>query len=233
MTQADAKNQLLEFLTPAGRDTLLKHSIERRFSTGELLWSEGDPSEGIALVLEGRVRIVRVSAGRQMVIHSGEPGATLGEVPFFTGDSYPATAVAAEPTRCLFLTHAAVTEAMAADPQLALFFLRRLSSRVQSLVERVDQNTVSSVQTRLARFILHRSQNARAAARARSETGKRLAFSFGMTQTALAEELGTVREVVVRALRGLRQVGAIERTGDGKYRVANTEILRRLSQSAP
>src|SRR5205823_1433933 len=102
----------------------LKHSVERRFSTGELLWSAGDPSEGIAIVLEGNVRIVRVSGGRQMVIHSGEPGATLGEVPFFTGDCYPATAVAAEPTRCLFLTHAAVTEAVIADPQLAFFFLR-------------------------------------------------------------------------------------------------------------
>jgi CRP-like cAMP-binding protein len=231
LTQTDVKNQLLEFLTPGGRDTLLKHAVERRFSTGELLWSAGAPSEGIALVLEGKVRIVRVSGGRQMVIHSGEPGATLGEVPFFTGDCYPATAVAAEPTRCLFLTHAAVTEAIAADPRLAFFFLRRLSLRVQGLVERVDQNTVSSVQTRLARFVLLRSQKTWTAARSRSETGKRPTFSLGMTQTALAEELGTVREVVVRALRGLRQVGAIESAGDGKYQVASLAILKRLAQT--
>jgi GTP-sensing pleiotropic transcriptional regulator CodY len=52
-----------------------------------------------------------------------------------------------------------------------------------------------------------------------------------MTQTALAEELGTVREVVVRALRGLRQVGAIESAGDGKYQVASLAILKRLAQT--
>jgi CRP/FNR family transcriptional regulator len=179
------------------------------------------------------VRIVRVNGDRQTVIHSGEPGATLGEVPFFTGDSYPATAVAAEPTRCLFLTHAAVAEAMTADPRLAFFFLRRLSLRVQSLVEKVDQNTVSSVQTRLARFILQRSQSARPAARPKSGARKRVAFSLGMTQTALAEELGTVREVVVRALRGLRQSGAIEAAGDGKYRVVNVSMLEHLAQSVP
>src|SRR6185437_2654945 len=97
-------------LTPAGREILLGQSIERRFATGETLWSAGDRSERIALVLEGRVRIVR-SGGGQMVIHAGEVGATLGEVPFFTGSVYPATAIAAEPTRCLFLTHAAVTQA--------------------------------------------------------------------------------------------------------------------------
>jgi CRP/FNR family transcriptional regulator len=233
LTEAGATNQLLDVLTPAGRDILLKHSIERRFSTGEILWSAGDPSEGIALVLEGKVRIVRVSGDRQTVIHSGEPGATLGEVPFFTGDRYPATALAAEPTRCLFLTHAAVSEAMTADPRLAFFFLKRLSLRVQSLVERVDQNTVSSVQTRLARFILQRSQSGRPAARSKPEAGKRAGFSLGMTQTALAEELGTVREVVVRALRGLRQRGAIEATGDGKYRVADVAMLEQLAQSVP
>src|SRR5437763_11153221 len=103
--ESSLRNQFLESLTAAGRDTLLKQCIERRFSSGERLWSAGDPSEGIALVLEGKVRIVRVSDGRQTVIHSGEAGATLGEVPFFTGDCYPATAIAAEPTRCLFLTH--------------------------------------------------------------------------------------------------------------------------------
>jgi len=225
------KNQLLDVLSSAGRDILLGQSVERHFATGEILWSAGDRSEGIALVLEGKVRIVRGSGGRQMVIHSGEGGATLGEVPFFTGSPYPATAIAAEPTRCLFLTHAAVTRAMAADSALAVFFLRRLSERVESLVERVDQNTVSSVQKRLARFILERSQAPVVASRSRSGKGKRNTFSLGMTQTALAEEIGTVREVVVRVLRGLRQLGAIESVGDGKYRVSNLATLEQLARA--
>ena len=223
--------QLLDVITPAGRDILLGQSIERRFATGEVLWSAGDRSEGIALVLEGKVRIVRGSGGRQMVIHSGQAGATLGEVPFFTGSVYPATAIAAEPTRCLFLTHAAVTRAMAADPQVALFFLRRLSQRVESLVEKVDQNTVSSVQTRLALFILERSQDAVVASRSSPGKAKRNTFSLGMTQAALAEEIGTVREVVVRALRELRESGAIESVGDGKYRVSNLPMLEQLARA--
>jgi CRP-like cAMP-binding protein len=179
------------------------------------------------------VRIVRGSGGRQLVIHSGEPGATLGEVPFFTGGSYPATAMATEPTRCLFLTHTAVTRAMEADPGLAFFFLKRLSNRVQDLVERVDRNTASSVQTRLARFILQRYETANAAARSRSKKEQDHVFSLGMTQAALAEELGTVREVVVRALRELRRLGAIESAGKGRYRVASLAIMERLAEPAP
>jgi len=231
--QVDARNQLLEGLTPAARDALFEHSIERQFATGEILWSAGDRAEGITLVLEGRIRIVRGSGGRQLVIHSGEPGDTLGEVPFFTGGHYPATAIAAEPTRCLFLPEAAVRRAIAVDPALAFFFLKRLSQRVENLVERVDRLTVSSVQTRLAGFILQRYRATIASSRTRSKSGKAAVFSLGMTQTALGEELGTVREVVVRALRALRQSGAIENVGDGKYRVMNASILETLAESAP
>ena len=60
----------------------------------------------------------------------------------------------------------------------------------------------------------------------RSRPGR---FSLGMTQSALAEELGTVREVVVRALRGIRKLGAIESDGGGKYRVADLATLNELA----
>jgi CRP/FNR family transcriptional regulator, dissimilatory nitrate respiration regulator len=231
-SQLDAAMELLGPLTSAARDALLKRSVEKVFSPGDRLWSAGDLSEGIALVLEGKVRIVRVTGDRQTVIHSGEAGSTLGEVPFFTGEAYPATAIASEPTRCLFFTRAALTEAMALDSRLAFFFLRRLSRRVQTLVDKIDQNTASSVQTRLARFILTRDEKVRNVASTPPRTKGAVAFSLGATQTALAEELGTVREVLVRALRSLREAGAIERAGDGKYRVADVTILRRLAQSA-
>ncbi len=233
LSQVDARNQLLGALSSVGRETLLEQSVEKQFSTGEILWSAGDRSEGIILVLEGMVRIVRGSGGRQLVIHSGEPGATLGEVPFFTGGRYPATAIAAEPTRCLFLPEGAVRRAIAVDPALAFFFLKRLSRRIEALVERVDQITVNSVQTRLAQFILQRHQTTITSAPSRAGARKNAAFSLGMTQTALAEELGTVREVVVRALRGLRRLGAIERVGEGKYRVLDLGILEELAESAP
>ena len=204
-------------------------SSERRFGPGEILWSEGDVSFGITLVLEGRVRIVRGSGGRQTVIHSGGPGSTLGEIPFFTGSTYPATAIAAEPTRCLILSHVAVERALSVDSRLAFFFLERLAGRVQSLVERIDQLAAHSVQARVARFFLERAESVGRARRDATTDRASLIFSLGMTQLALAEELGTVREVIVRALRELRQLGAIVALGDGKYRIGDEDVLKRLA----
>jgi len=175
-------------------------------------------------VLEGKVRIVRGSGGRQIVVHSGGPGSTLGEIPFFTGSTYPATAIASEPTRCLMLSHAAVARAMSADSRIAFYFLERLANRVQNLVDRLDQLSAHSVQARLARFFLDRVD---------TSDKTRAAFSIGMTQHALAEELGTVREVIVRELRRLRELGAVVLLGDGKYRIGDENLLRQLADVPP
>jgi CRP-like cAMP-binding protein len=219
---------MLEGLSAEGRKTLTDHAVEKRLVAGQTLWSAGDRADGIALVLEGKVRVVRGTGGRQVVIHWDEAGATLGEVPFFTDGVYPATAVAMEPTRVLIFSQAAVKRAMAVDPGIAFFFLKGLSQRVQGLVAKIDQLSANSVQVRLARYILDR-QTGSAAVKRRSTSAANGAFSLGMTQNALAEELGTVREVIVRSLRALRDLGAIEPVGDGKYRIASLEVLEGLA----
>jgi CRP/FNR family cyclic AMP-dependent transcriptional regulator len=47
-----------------------------------------------------------------------------------------------------------------------------------------------------------------------------------MTQQQLAEEVGTVREVIVRELHALRSRGIIRALGSGRYEVVDAEALR-------
>jgi len=51
----------------------------------------------------------------------------------------------------------------------------------------------------------------------------------GGTQTEVAEELGTVREVLVRGLRELRDARVIAPAGRGRFRVLDAARLRRLA----
>jgi len=209
------ETSILDSLSAAGRDALLARSIEKTYSAGEVLWIAGDMPAGLTLVVEGKVRIVRGSGGRQTAIHSGEAGSTLGEIPFFTRSTYPATAIAAEPTRCLIITHAAFDHALRVDPDLAYVLLDRLSKRVQHLVERVGRLTSHGVTARLAQYLIERASASTAPT-----------FSLGMTQSQLAEELGTVREVIVRALRQLKDAGAISSSDHGRFVVANLHLLK-------
>jgi CRP-like cAMP-binding protein len=98
---------------------------------------------------------------------------------------------------------------MRVDSAVSLLLLRRLSGRVAALVERFDQATGQDIRARLREWLATRSRLA--------DNGR---FTLGLTQSQLAEELGTVREVVVRSLRSLVEEGAVERIGRGTFRLA-------------
>lgn len=210
------KVELARGLNPEARRALQHGAALRRFAAEEVLFTAGSSSRGLFVILEGSVRVLRVAADRQHVVHTEGPGGTLGEVPMFEGGPYPATAIAAEPTLCVVFTRDALRAAMTADASLAWTFLSRLSGRVRGLVQRLDGLAAHSVQARLAALILARA-------------GSGTAVNLGGTQASVAEELGTVREVVVRALRELKATGAIATGGRGKLTVRDAALLRRLA----
>jgi CRP/FNR family transcriptional regulator len=180
-----------------------------------VLFLAGSVPRGWYIVLEGCVRVVRGSGARQHVVHTEHAGGTLGEVPMFAGETHPATGIAAEPTRCALFDRPSLESAIAECPEIGFLINRRLALRVRRLVERLDERT-RGVRSRLAEFLLDRLDASRSEDR----------LSIGMTQQALAEELGTVREVVSREVKALVKAGIIESLGGGRFRVADVAALR-------
>ncbi len=214
-----AKLPLFTYAPPEAVAALSKRGIEVSFPPDGVIFLTGSKPRGWYVVLAGYVRVVRGSASRQHVVHTEGPGGTLGEVPFFEGSTHAATAIAAEPTRCALFTRADLEAAIAESPAVAFLMAQRLAARVRHLVQRLDDRSARNVQARLVAFLLSR--------RTRGTT----TISIGMTQQALAEELGTVREVVVRELRSLLRRGWIESLGGGRYRLADTRALQRVATS--
>jgi CRP-like cAMP-binding protein len=189
--------------------TLASRGMLVRYPAGRVIFTAGSAPRGWYVVIEGKVRVVRGTGSRQHVIHTEGPGGTLAEVPLFGGGTLPATAIAAEPTVCALFTLSVIRAAMAESEDVSLMLLRRLALRVRGLVDRLDDRSAQSVRVRLMDFL------ARRAAASRRGT-----FSIGMTQHRLAEELGTVREVISRELRELKRAGVVEALGTGRYRLS-------------
>ena len=207
---------------PLFRDTppdviaaLASRGVEVRFPSNGVIFLAGSAPRGWYVVTEGKVRVVRGSASRQHVIHTEGPGGTLAEVPLFTDRPHPATAIASEPTRCVLFDRRALEAAIAEAPTVAFLLARRLALRVEHLVQRLHERSATSVRARLIEFLL-----ARKPARATD------AITLGMTQQALAEDLGTVREVVARELRALVRAGLVESLDRGRYRIVDPAALR-------
>ena len=202
------------------RRRLTEGAVARTYAAGTTLFRAGTEPAGVFVVLSGRIRVIRSREGRQYVVHTEGPGGTLAEVPFFEGGLLPATAVAIESSRCLVLARPALRAAMRDDPAVAWLFLHRLSTRVRELVERLDRASTQSIPSRLAAFLL-----------TRGSVDEAKPFSLGMTQAELAEELGTVREVVVRGLARLRDAGVIAAAGRGRYVITDRASLSELAIS--
>lgn len=212
---------LLRSASRSALATIASLAVARTYEADEVIFTAGSPTKGLYLVIEGSVRVVRGRRDRQHVIHHEKSGGTLGEVPLFAGGGYPATAIASEPTRCVVLSHDALRAAIASSPEFAFLLLERLAQRVRGLVDRLDRVTSQTVPARLARYLLDRQRPG----------GSNGVVSLGVTQAQLAEELGTVREIVVRSLRSLCDQGLIVRAANGKYRLVDVAGLERAAEA--
>ena len=198
------------------RTLLLRDGTPREYRLGAVLWTASSEPRGLHFVLEGEVKIVR-GADKQHVVHRAWAGDTIGEIPLFTHGRYPATAIAVTRTTCLIVPENVLRRAMERDSDLSWRFLASLSERVRGLVNRLDERSAIHVRGRIARLLLDRH--------AKSQ-GRWV--RIGSSQADVAEELGTVREVVVRLLRELREDGIVESDGRGRYRVLDRRRLETI-----
>jgi CRP/FNR family transcriptional regulator len=197
-------------------------SVERRFTTGDIIFRAGEAAAGLMVVLEGKVRVMRRAGDRAQIVHVERVGGTLGEVPMFGGGAYPATAVAAEPTVCAVIARDVLVAAVKTNPESAFVLLERMAHRVRELVERLDRTALRPVSARLAEFLI-----------ARADARGRATIAIGMTQQQLAEELGTVREVIVRELQALRAAGLVRSLGNGRFDIVDAPALRQRAGDGP
>ncbi|HEY2376327.1 MAG TPA: Crp/Fnr family transcriptional regulator [Gemmatimonadaceae bacterium] len=192
---------------------------ERRYAKEATLYRAGDAADGLYLVISGRVHVTRERDNSSAFLHSESAGGILGEIPVFGGGPFPASARAATATRCVYLPLHVVERLLRNDSDFARFALRRLAIRARSLLGRIDDLTATTVTARVAGHLL-----AQAASLGADVT-------LGMSQEELARELGTAREVIVRALRSLVAAGAIVRSGRARFTVKQPAVLRSIASA--
>ena len=203
-------------LPEAVRRQLVSSSIERRLGTGEALFRAGDDANALYVVLSGKLRVSRETARHVEMLHLEEPGGILGEIPVFGDVKFPATAVATEPARCAVIPRATIDRLLHDSPEFSRFALQRLARRAQSLLHRIDELTALTVTARVAHVFLQRADGPDE-------------FALGISQSGLAADLGTAREVVVRAIGELVRSGAIRRAGRSRFVVTNRARLRSIA----
>jgi CRP/FNR family cyclic AMP-dependent transcriptional regulator len=207
---------------PARLAPLAHTAFLRRFAAGQLLFTEGEPSEHLYVLRNGRVRVfVQSVHGEEMTLSVLGPGDTLGELSMIDGEPRSASAQALSGAELLTLPAVEVRAVLRADPVLLLAAAATLAGTVRRLTGGTADLVFLDLPRRLAKLLL---------GEAREESGGRLLVDPGMNQSGLADRLGVTRQSLNRALAGLARHGWVSLDG-GRYVLRDPAALRRFADS--
>jgi CRP/FNR family cyclic AMP-dependent transcriptional regulator len=200
------------------------HGIPAKsFEVGEHVFTPTYSGEVFFLLLEGRVRIYRLEAGQEVTIGVLEAGEMFGEAAFTSRESKGSYAQAIATSKIAFLNRSTFYRLIQRDPELGIRAIELLSERLSFYERRIEDITLKKVPARLASLIIQLVEAEGIV------TGKgRYRLSTNYTHEQLALMVGAKRVAVSRAMKGLREAGAVE-TGRRRIVIKDTEALGRIA----
>lgn len=182
----------------------------RHFDAGQVIFIEGEPAEQLYLLERGWVKATRMSReGREQAMMFMKAGEIFGDIAVFSGTDYPGTVVALEEVDVWGIPAMEFMAQVAQDTALATAIIRRLSERVLHYIGLVEDLSLRNLESRLANTLLQNAElrDGRLVVPRRHWT----------TFDEMAVRLGTVRDVLSRALKTLE--------ADGLLKVEKQEIV--------
>jgi CRP/FNR family transcriptional regulator, anaerobic regulatory protein len=183
---------------------------------GAVLFDEGAPCRGFPLVIEGAVRVARGAPhGRSLELYRVLPGeiCIVSSACLFGQTSLTAHGVSLQPSRLLLLPADLVLRWCAHEP-FRRFVFGQFASRMADLIMLAEAIAFQRLDQRLAGALLGRGA------------------TLHVTHQQLADELGTVREIVTRLLKRFEQSGWVE-LGRERVQLCDPVALRKLAGGAP
>ena len=182
---------------------LAKVARKHHFDSEQVIYIEDDPAENIYILETGWVKATRMtSGGREQALAFMQPGEIFGDIAVFIGQNYPATVTALEPVDVWAIPSQTFLDLIQRYPELAMTVIRWLGNRVMYFIGLVEDLSLRSVEARLAHTLLRHAtkQDGQLVVPRRPWT----------TFDEMSVRLGTVRDVLSRALKTLESEGLLK-----------------------
>ena len=207
-TLAGASRATLEHIAEVG--------IFRKVPAGTVMFSEHSPCSGFPLVLSGSVRVLqRYPNGRELQLYRVKAGESclLSGSCLLANTEYAASGIAETEVELLVVPPVEFNALMATDETFRSHVFALFSERLAGLMQVVEAIAYQKLDQRLAALLVNRD----------AEGGE-----IHATHQALADDLGSVREIVSRLLRNFEDRGWVD-LGRERIRVVDRAALAGLA----
>ena len=202
-------------LDDAALGSVLEHAQVVHLPAGTSLFGEGSPCRQFPLVLEGSIRVAKASEGRELQLYRVTPGEScvLTGGCLVGGRDYPANGVVERDARLVVLPKPVFDQLLGSHAPFRQYVFSLFAERLADLMTLVEAVAFHRLDRRLAAALLGRGR------------------VVELTHQQLADELGSVREIVTRVLRSFADQGLV-RSSRGAVEVLDAAGLRRLAEGA-
>ena len=198
---------------PAGLQRRIADSLQTlSLAQGTVVFDERQPCSGFPFILDGAIRVAKVSSGgRELPLYR----VVAGESCIITSScllghaDYNARGTSEGPTTLALLPRPLFDE-MLGEPAFRDFVFALFSERMAELMQLVEEVAFRKLDQRLAALLLGKGRVVHA------------------THQQLADELGSVREMVSRLLKGFAEQGLV-RLGREQVELLDAAGLRKLA----
>jgi len=185
---------------------------------GELLFSDGEEAAGFFIVLDGKVKVYKLSPeGKERILHVIQPGGTFAEAAIFGEGLYPAYAEPLQASKLLFLPKDAFLALLRENSRISINMIAGLSKFLRQFANQIEDLTFKDVPSRLARYLMDLSR------------GTKRTVVLPISKSQLASNLGTVSETLSRTLRKLSEDDLISVSGK-TVEIIDFERLEELAE---
>jgi CRP/FNR family transcriptional regulator len=203
---------LADLPTALRNDTLARHAQAVSVPAGQVLFDEGSPCQGFPMLLSGEVRVARgAPSGRSLELYRVVPGelCVASTACLFGQSLLMAHGVAVQATELVVLSPAGF-ERWTTEPGFRRFVFGVFADRLGDLMALAEAVAFQRLDQRLAAALLGHGNVVQG------------------TQQALADELGTVREIVTRLLKRFERAGWVA-IGRERVEILDAAALRALA----
>jgi len=193
--------------------SLIKEASVQQVAAGGMLFLQDDQVAACFIVLEGWVKLYRLSPrGDEAVVSVFSHGQSFAEAAVFAMKRYPVSAEAVTMARLLRIPCHALHHKVREDPQFALSMLASTSQHLQQLVSQIEQLKVQTGAQRVARFLTSLCPVQEGACTIGLPYDKALiANRLGMKPESLSRAFARLRGVGVRVERNAAAISNIAR----------------------
>lgn len=206
-------------------DTILQRATTRSYRRGETVFLQGDPSESIFVVLDGWIKLFRItSTGAEAVVGVFTKGRSFGEAVAFSGGAYPVSAEVVTDSRLLHVRASILSTMMRDRPEIATAILASAFRHLHGLVAQLEQLKAHTGAQRVAEFLLELCLR---------EKGS-CTITLPYDKTLIAGRLGMQPQSLSRAFNRLETQGV--KISHNQATIADVERLREYmlqDRSAP